>query len=501
MAPPPQNDAPPPGPMRRAARVLAGLRHPDLKFLHDLAVLAGGQVLTKILGFLLFAYLARVLPPEEYGTIEYLLAITGFAMLFVEFGLGQVGVREKTLQGEETTVVTDIPLLRALAALICIPVVVGATFLSTEDPAARTLGCLYAGSLLLYGWQQEWLMQALEQLHKVAVGQMLRALVAFVMAVLLVRGPGDMVRAGVAELIAVSAWIAYFLINQIRSGLPVIAPATPRRLWMLWRQAIPLGLNSIIWGAVQMIPPILVFNVAGAEQAAWYAAGQRIVVSLQTMSYLYHFNMFAGLIRRLREGSQEIVRLAQASTRVVAWATIGPAIFCAAYGGELMALVFGAPYAVAGPIFGVLIFAVPVQFLSGHQRWALTAAGHFNAVLITGAAGAGTALVASIMLIAPLAALGAAIAALAATTAVWIAAWILCARHGLVLPVLRYLLRPALVAGVLVAGLRLVPDLHVLARLGLGMALYAALILPVDRRFTTDLRHLAYSKKTADGAK
>lgn len=484
------------GALRTVGRYLSGLRSPNLKFLHDLAFLAGGQVVSKILGFLLYAYLARVLPTEDYGTMEYLMALTGFALLFVEFGLGQVAVRETTLQDGNRHVVTDVPALRVLIAMICIPVVLAATFLSTDDATARTLGCLFSGTLLLYGWKQEWLLQSAEKLHKVALAQMLRVVVGFGLVVALVRGPGDLVWVGVAELAAVAVWIGYFLVFQVQSGFPLVGPVRPVRLWRLWRRAVPLGLNSVVWGTVQTIPPILVFNIAGAEQAAYYAAGQRIMVSLQTMSYIYHFNMFASLIRRARESTGHIVRLSSASTRVTAWAAIGPAVFCSAYAGDLMAFVFGGSYRAAGPIFAVLIFAAPFQFLSGHQRWALTATGRFGAVLATGATGAGVALCASALLVGPYQALGAAVAALAATMAVWFTAWALCRYHGLHLPVLRYLIRPALVSGALVLGLHMAaPGWGAVPELLGGLAAYCGLIFVADRRFITDLRHLAYSKQ------
>ena len=45
--------------------------------LWDLASLGAGQVLSVVLGFAGFAYLARTLSPEAYGVIEYAVGLAG----------------------------------------------------------------------------------------------------------------------------------------------------------------------------------------------------------------------------------------------------------------------------------------------------------------------------------------------------------------------------------------------------------------------------------------
>ena len=48
----------------------------------------------KIAGLLAFAYLARVLGPMAYGSVEVALALLAILTLFVEFGFGAIGARE-----------------------------------------------------------------------------------------------------------------------------------------------------------------------------------------------------------------------------------------------------------------------------------------------------------------------------------------------------------------------------------------------------------------------
>ena len=89
--------------------------------LHDLGLLGMGQVVTKAITFLAFAFLARRLPAAQYGAVEYAMGMATLAALATDGGLGSVGVRRLS-QHEDTT--------ERLAALVptaqlCLTLIVG----------------------------------------------------------------------------------------------------------------------------------------------------------------------------------------------------------------------------------------------------------------------------------------------------------------------------------------------------------------------------------------
>ena len=49
--------------------ILRRLTGTGAKFFRDFAILAGGQMISKVLGFLAFAWLARALDPVGYGAV------------------------------------------------------------------------------------------------------------------------------------------------------------------------------------------------------------------------------------------------------------------------------------------------------------------------------------------------------------------------------------------------------------------------------------------------
>ncbi|MEE9426541.1 MAG: flippase [Paracoccaceae bacterium] len=473
---------------------VAIVRNPDIQFIRDLFYLAGGQFISKVVGFFLFVYLARILPPEDYGMVEYLLAITGFAIIFVDFGLGRVGVRERMVSSENDNIVNEIPAIRGVFSLIVTPVVILGIFVSTEDQTARILGSLFATTILLNSYKQEWLMQSLESLDNVALGQLLRILVMAGLTVVLVASPDDLIWLGLAELLSVAVWMAFFVWFQTRSGFSILSKVSWPRFKVLVAKAAPLGLNSIVWGVVQYFPPILIANVSGLEQAAFYSAGQRIVLALQSISYTYHFNLYATLIRRLEQGGEQLVHLNLASIKVVAWAVFGPVIFISGYGSEIYSLTFGEAYHRSGAVLSILIFVFPLHILSGHHRWILTAMGQTNAVFISGAAGSAVSVVLGSILIVNFGATGGAISIVAATATVWALAIVLCNRHGVKFKFVSQIVRPMTVAVILLAVAKSIGSIPWELKLTAVFVLYYLIGLIVDRKLVTEIKYLAYSK-------
>jgi len=64
----------------------------------NLALLYSAELLAKVLGVVVFGYLARVLTPGRYGDLEFAIGLLVLLNLFVEAGLAQYGAREASRQ-------------------------------------------------------------------------------------------------------------------------------------------------------------------------------------------------------------------------------------------------------------------------------------------------------------------------------------------------------------------------------------------------------------------
>jgi len=480
-------------------QVLGVVRNPDIQMIRDLIYLGLGQVGVKLVGFVIYAYLARTLSTADYGALEAVLAVVGLLMIMVDFGLGAAGVRYRAQHAgkpEAEEVIGVVVALRLILSVICGTGLVIGVAVVLPGREMLMLASFLAVSLVLQSFGQEWLLQSLERMRDVALAQFLRTAVLAVTVLLMIRDTSQTAFFGLAEVVSVAVAMTFMWYAARRAGARLRLSLRPGVVRPMLRLAAPLGTNALMWGAAQFLPVVIVSSFGGLEAAAYFAAGQRLVVSLQALSNIYHFNMYPALTRRYFEGVGALVMLSLASLRIVAWACVGPAIFVSAHAGAVMAAIYGEAFRAAGPVMAVLIFAIPVQILSGHHRWALTAAGLNGRVLASGVAGLTVSVLGCLTLTPAFGAVGAAFGVVLATAAIWIVAMLFCTRAGFRIPILGRLARPIL-AGAAATFLSGLVPYGAASELITFVTIYVAIGLIVDqRRIYADLIHLAYSKKS-----
>lgn len=469
-------------------------RAPRFKLVQDLAALTGGQLLSNVIGFLAFAYLARTLDPQSYGIVEYAVALSVVFAMVIDWGLGPIGVREVSNAPKRVaSLAALIPTARLGLAVVAIPVMGLSATLLGHDTVTVQLVWLFALALLASPFKQDWLLQGMEMMTAVAAAQAIRMTVFAVGVIVVVHGPRDVVQVGVVELAAAAIVAAYYLTIQRLRVAPVRFKLAFAELRHLLKEGLAVGLTNMLWAILQYAPLILIGSIVGGAETAWFGASHRIVVALLALSRMYHFNLYPAIARRAGQEAVELRRLVTASFRVTAWAGILAALVLTLLARPLLVLAFGKQFAVAAPTFAILVWMLPTELLSGHARWTLIATGQQRYVLRAHVAGLAASLLVGAALIPALQSVGAAIALLAASFAVWgVAHAYAVARLGHVVRLWVAVPPGAMAVLMGLVAPRLATDpLVVTAIAATGYTLCALL---VDRRLLADLRYLADAK-------
>ena len=95
-------------------------------------------MISKALGFLAFAWLARALDPVSYGAVEYIVGLTAFFALLVDGGLGVVGTRRTVRDPQELPLLAyQIPVARFLLVFVGVPVMAFIAIVTRLGPSSR----------------------------------------------------------------------------------------------------------------------------------------------------------------------------------------------------------------------------------------------------------------------------------------------------------------------------------------------------------------------------
>ena len=466
------------------------------KLIRDLAVLTGGEFVTKLIAVGAFAFLARTLAPEGYGAVEYVVGLTTLFVMAVDCGLGTIGVKRLAASREELpTLAAQVPLTRLVIASLAIPVMILGVAATGSASIPRGLVWLYAASLLFHAANQDWLLQSAGLMAHVAFAHTLRVLTFTGAALLLVHGSADATAVGWAELAAASVVTLYYVGVTHAKVTPLRVPRAVRDMIGLVREGASLGLSRFAWAASQYMPLFLLGSIVGGAEVGWFAAAQRLVTSIATFSFVYHFNLYPELARAGAASGSELADLMRISFRVTGWASIGLALGLALAAVSILTTIFGSGFAAAAPALAILVWVIPVTILSGHARWALIVAGVQSRVLYAQLIGLAAGALAGIPLVLWWGDAGAAIAGLASTLTVWTVS------HGYAMqlparqPGFLLLARPLLIAAIAGAA-ALSTDLAPWVQAILGVALFSGVAPLVDRSLIPDLVRLAHTKVT-----
>jgi O-antigen/teichoic acid export membrane protein len=456
------------------------------KMLRGIVMLWMGQIVNKILGFVAFAFLARRLGAQDYGTVEYAMGLATIAALAAEGGMGAVGVR-RLVQGERSArmLAAVVPAAQSCLAALVVPGVVAFAWMFAGDARAVTLVALVSASVLLLPWKQDWLFQAHGKMGHIVAEQTLRASLFAAGVIVFVAGDADLVRVGVAEIASVAAATLYLVAMQRRS----IATARARFAWRdildVGREGASIGAAAVVWALIQYAPLVMLANIAGMADAAHFGAAHRLGVSLVTFSWIYHYNFYPTIAQRMTGDPEAMAMLTRSSFRIAAWGGIGLALAVTLTAEPLLALLFGDPFRAGAPALSVLVWTFPVTLLSGHARWILVAARRARDMLVAQIVGGVVAVVAGALLIGRFGAVGAGAAMLLATFAIWAVAQALVAVQVRAAPLIPCVLPAALAAAILILARSLAADPWIAG--AAGVSAFSLLAPLLDRTLVRDL--------------
>jgi O-antigen/teichoic acid export membrane protein len=261
----------------------------------------------------------------------------------------------------------------------------------------------------------------------------------------------------------------------------------------LIKEGLSLGLAQMVWAFHQYGPIILVAHMVGENETAWFGAAHRTVLSLLTFSWLYHFNLFPTMARRVHDSKVAFNALLRASYHVVAWVGILVALVLTLLAQPIIEILFGQPYTAAATSFAILVWILPVTALGGHARWSLVAAGRQQYVLVAQIAGAIGMAVGGVILISNYHAVGAAITMLIATLLVWFTAHFCMTRYVGTFSLFGGIGSPALLA-VLAGFMTHLINSSVWISAAITALLFIALTPLIDSKLYLDFRRLANAK-------
>ncbi len=315
------------------------------------------QAVDKVLPVVILLYLARALEPAEFGVYSFIVAYLAFFQIVSDYSIDTVLVRTMSQQPAERDALLQAGLgLKLTMAVVSVVLSVAFVGLASDHQTPRPLMLVAALSLptALGGAYRAWHRSRLEIAALFAQASLRAVLLAVGVYVAVTQASGlvaifaAMAMANLLTFVVVAAWLR-------RDVEPIIRFDVAR-----WRRlaagVVPLMVNAFAMTLSLRIGQILLMSMRGPVEVGQLGAASRVTEAFTLLPEALMISVYPLMAGLHARESPALLATAERSTRYLLVATGVPVVICAGQGAEVMRLLFGAPFAEAGPLLSLLAF-------------------------------------------------------------------------------------------------------------------------------------------------
>lgn len=333
--------------------------------IRNILSIGAGDIAAKLLMFVAFVHVARVLTPDRFG--EWNLAIAFSALLFpvVDFGLGFLGTREVAQKPSSFSFYyAHIVLLRTILAGLSFLLLLLILFVSQVSPIVFSLGVLFGFSYFLAAFSATWAYQGMFRPSWFIIDKVSQAGVFAAFVLWFFQGESSLLWLPSIAFVSLAVSTAVLFGGFVRKHF--VGPVSVS-LRSFARNHASSIFSFFLLGALGQIHITIDYVVVGAVldvgNVGEFSAAFRIFAVLLIFPNLL-WSSFYPLLSRSASAIALWTRCFGIMMKyqwAAVWFFVAIAIW---YPGELLSLLYGERYMSSQGLLQILLLALSVSFLS-----------------------------------------------------------------------------------------------------------------------------------------
>jgi polysaccharide transporter, PST family len=323
-------------------------------------------------GFFVGVWIARYLGPSQLGILDYSIAFVYLFSALASLGLNGIVVRELVREPErrEETLASAFAMLALAGVISLLLVVVSIVLLRPGDTLVQLLVVLVAVGMIFQSFSviEFWFKSQVQSKFSVYARNAAFLIVSLVKVFLILSGAPLVwfALAGLAE-IALGAFLL-LLVFRFRGYRLHLGRASISRCKELLRDSWPAAISCLSIALFLKIDMVMLGEMTGSEAVGIYSAASRISVVWYFLPSVIVSSVFPFIIQaRAVDSELYLRRVAQLFSLMTALA-LSVIIMIVVSADALVDLLYGAPYAAAGPVLAIHILGCWFVFLGQAQE-------------------------------------------------------------------------------------------------------------------------------------
>ncbi|MEW5937084.1 MAG: oligosaccharide flippase family protein [Candidatus Thermoplasmatota archaeon] len=311
------------------------------RVLRNTGIVLGVGIASKLIGALFVLWIARYLGSAGFGTYTFALSFASVFVVFADFGLDALAIREVARARPEHRL-REILLLRLLlAGIIAIALTLAALVLVRDALLVVLLGG--AASLVdKIGGTYYALFRGHERMELEGAVQLTWRGVQISLGAAVILTDGGLVAMMLALLCA--ALIRLTAAVLLSSILP--ASRRPVKGWaMRWAgAAVPFAVYELTYAVYAGLVPLALYLLSTPEQVGWFGAAQRTIGFVVLIPLSLEAAIYPVLSRLYRDGQEVMRRGALTTMRLLLFFAVPAGFVIATLSSDITLLLFGRGY-------------------------------------------------------------------------------------------------------------------------------------------------------------
>ena len=324
--------------------------------LRNVISLSGGDAGSRVLGFLITVYLARVLEPAGFGVIHIGLAVLSYLALA---GSPGIQILETRNTARSTRIdyqrIGDVLSLRVVLALgLWIGVsLVCVIFIESED--TRDVVILYGASLIPLALLLDWFFQGKEEFTPVGGSKLLNYAIYGLFVLVLVRSADDVRLTPVAFALGNVVAASFLFVLYFRWFGQLRFQWQPASWKQILRSSVPVGVATFLAQSAINLPPIVIGILLTSADVGVYSAAMKLVLLLLLLDRIFN-GLFLPVVSRYSASKPlDVQRLVSITIKVIVVVALPLTVCTVIAANEAVALIFGSGYEAAGTLAQLLV--------------------------------------------------------------------------------------------------------------------------------------------------
>lgn len=378
------------------------------------------KMLSRLLAFFYIMYTARYLGAKGFGVLSFALAFTGIFGVFTDLGLGQLTIREvarkKSLAG---IYLSNVSVMKVILVALTFGII--ALVINLLGYPEQTIWVVYIITLSVifnaFTGTFNSIFQAFERMEYVSFGQILNSVLMFVGVIFAIRQGFNII--GFASLFLISSIIvlalSFVMLRwKFRNPAHIAIRWNQGINWSFWkptiREALPFGLSAIFVTIYFWIDSVMLSLMKGNEIVGWYNAAYRLIFGLMLIPTVSVASIFPVMSRHFKSEKSLLKQEYEIAFKHLFVTAIFILIFGFLFAEKTIIIIYGTGYLPSIIAFQVLIWVIPVIFLTYLFGNFLAAIDKQKIVTMIAGANAGLNVVLNMLLIPKLGFIGASMA-------------------------------------------------------------------------------------------